>query len=62
MENGSGHMSWQAMRWEILNRPGAGEAYKAARGRFELGEAARSSGEAPGCRSVTDPQPPETAS
>ncbi|MFD5461763.1 multiprotein-bridging factor 1 family protein [Kitasatospora sp. NPDC127059] len=33
--------SWRAMREEILNRPGAGAAYEAARIRFELGEKVR---------------------
>lgn len=33
--------SWRAMREEIMNRPGAGAAYEAARIRFELGEAVR---------------------
>ncbi|MEU8922674.1 helix-turn-helix transcriptional regulator [Kitasatospora sp. NPDC048545] len=33
--------SWRAVREEILNRPGAGAAYEAARIRFELGEAVR---------------------
>ncbi|MFG2847896.1 helix-turn-helix domain-containing protein [Kitasatospora sp. NPDC048296] len=33
--------SWRAMREEIMNRPGAGAAYEAARIRFELGETVR---------------------
>ncbi|MER7579140.1 helix-turn-helix transcriptional regulator [Kitasatospora sp. NPDC097691] len=33
--------SWRSMREEILNRPGAGAAYEAARIRFELGETVR---------------------
>ncbi|GAA1408766.1 hypothetical protein GCM10009639_58900 [Kitasatospora putterlickiae] len=33
--------SWRAMREEILNRPGAGSSYEAARIRFQLGETVR---------------------
>ncbi|MFJ6385414.1 helix-turn-helix domain-containing protein [Kitasatospora sp. NPDC092039] len=33
--------SWRNMRQEIMNRPGAGASYEAARIRFELGEAVR---------------------
>lgn len=34
--------SWADKRAEIMNRPGAGAAYEAARIRFELGAAVRS--------------------
>ncbi|MFD4654430.1 helix-turn-helix domain-containing protein [Kitasatospora sp. NPDC058444] len=44
--------SWRAMREEIMNRPGAGAAYEAARIRFELGEAVRLRREALGMTQV----------